>query len=376
MGAGLRLPNQILVTPPEDGAPTIHFKLWRDLFKLPLSLGLGFGEAYADNNINIENGDIYDVAIRFYEADIGKPILTKISQGLTKPFLYFCQGLNWRKSKENVAAHYDLGNALYELFLDPDMQYSCAYFHDFSDDLATAQQQKKDHIIKKLLPEKGLTALDIGCGWGGLSLDLARHGMDVTGITLSEEQFATAEHRGAQSPHQIKFKLQDYRQESGRYDRVVSVGMFEHVGKACFQEYFDQVAKNLKDDGIALIHTVGRPAPPQPVNRFITKYIFPGTYVPTLTQLTAVAENSGLLITDVECLYFHYAETLRRWRLNFMNNREKAVSMYDERFARIWEIYLAGCEAGFRTKQLLVYQVQLRKKDSPVSLTRDYMYLS
>ena len=227
-----------------------------------------------------------------------------------------------------------------------------------------------------MLPEKGLTALDIGCGWGGLSLDLARHGMDVTGITLSEEQFATAEHRGAQSPHQIKFKLQDYRQESGRYDRVVSVGMFEHVGKACFQEYFDQVAKNLKDDGIALIHTVGRPAPPQPVNRFITKYIFPGTYVPTLTQLTAVAENSGLLITDVECLYFHYAETLRRWRLNFMNNREKAVSMYDERFARIWEIYLAGCEAGFRTKQLLVYQVQLRKKDSPVSLTRDYMYLS
>ena len=198
--------------------------------------------------------------------------------------------------------------------------------------------------------------------------------MAVTGITLSEEQVATAEKRGWDSGRNVRFKLQDYQQESGHYDWVISVGMFEHVGKAKFQEYFDQVAKNLKEDGIALIHTISRSRPPREVNRFITKYIFLGGYIPTLSQIATVAERSGLLITDVECLYVHYAETLRHWRMNFLAKRDKAVALYDERFARIWEFYLAACEASFRAKEMMVFQVQLRKLDTPHSWTREYMY--
>ena len=373
---GLRSPDQTIIVPPEAGGPTVFLKRWREMFRLLISPELAFCEGYANGHIDIENGDIYGVIMQFYDANIQHPKLAKYSMFLAKPFMYFYQGLNWQKSKANVAAHYDLGNDLYKLFLDPDMQYSCAYFHNSNDDLTTAQQQKKDHIINKLLPEKGMTALDIGCGWGGLSLDLARHGMAVTGITLSEEQFATAEERGRASGHDVKFKLQDYRHENSQYDRIASVGMFEHVGKACFQEYFNQVARNLKDDGIALIHTIGRPTPPISVNRFTTKYIFPGGYIPSLSQIVTVAERTDLLITDVECLYLHYAETLRHWRLNFMENRANAVNMYDERFARIWEVYLAGSEANFRAKYLLVYQVQLRKRKSLVNLTRDYLYKS
>jgi cyclopropane-fatty-acyl-phospholipid synthase len=371
---GLRSPTNTLLIAPEDGSPILHFRRWRDLFRLFISPELTFGEAFAGGHLDIEDGDVYDAVTRLYGAAIEPPKSARIMQALTAPVNFFLQGLNPRKSKANVAAHYDLGNALYDLFLDDDKQYSCAYFHDPSQDLATAQRQKKNHIIKKLLPEPGMTALDIGCGWGGLSLDMARAGLEVTGITLSEEQFATSKERGQQSNYNIRFKLQDYRLEEDRYDRVVSVGMFEHVGKSCFQEYFNQVAANLKDDGIALIHTIGRPTPPQGVNRFITKYIFPGGYIPSLSQITTVAEKSGLLITDIECLYVHYAETLRHWRINFLKNREAAIALYDERFARIWELYLAGCEASFRAKSMLVYQVQLRKPASPVSLTRDYLY--
>lgn len=372
---GLRLPDGVLIVPPaKKGGLVVFFRRWRDVFRIFISPELAFSEAYANGHAEIENGTIYDVAMKAYNVDFNYPKMARLLAILTKPFLYFGQGLNWRKSKANVSAHYDLGNDLYKLFLDPDMQYSCAYFHTPKDNLATAQQQKKEHIIKKLIPKKGLTVLDIGCGWGGLSLDLAKHGMVVTGITLSEEQFATAKERGKKSGRNVTFKLQDYRHEMGQYDRVVSVGMFEHVGKACFQEYFDQVALNLKDDGIALIHTIGRPTPPRSVNRFITKYIFPGGYIPSLSQITTVAERAGLLITDVECLYLHYAETLRHWRLNFLKNRAKAVAMYDERFARIWEIYLAGCEASFRAKNMLVYQVQLQRQNSPINMTRDYLY--
>ena len=376
IGLGLRSPAKTLLSEPQADAPILYFKRWRDLFRLLTSPELAFGEAYANGHVEIEQGDVYDVALVMLMSKVEHPKFTRLCLKALRPFLYFMQGLTPRRSKANVAAHYDLGNALYDLFLDPDKQYSCAYFKDSSQDLATAQQQKKDHIIRKLMPEAGMTALDIGCGWGGLSLDLARAGLAVTGITLSEEQFATAEQRGWDSGRNVRFKLQDYRHEHGHYDRVVSVGMFEHVGKAKFQEYFNQVAKNLKEDGVALIHTIGRPAPPQEVNRFITKYIFPGGYIPCLSQIAHVAEQAGLLITDVECLYLHYAETLRHWRMNFLAEREKAVALYDERFARIWEFYLAGCEAAFRSKDMMVFQVQLRKFQSPTSLTRDYMYTS
>jgi cyclopropane-fatty-acyl-phospholipid synthase len=371
---GLRSPGETLLIAPQKGSPILYFRRWRDLVRLPFSPELTFGEAFADGHLDIEDGDVYDVVNCVYGLAVEAPRIARIMAFLAAPVMYFLQGLNPRKSKANVAAHYDLGNALYDLFLDDDKQYSCAYFHDPSQDLATAQQQKKNHIIKKLLPERGMTALDIGCGWGGLSLDMARAGLDVTGITLSEEQFATAKERGQQTNLSVGFKLQDYRLENNQYDRVVSVGMFEHVGKSCFQEYFDQVAANLKDDGIALVHTIGRPTPPQRVNRFITKYIFPGGYLPSLSQITKAAEKSGLLISDIECLYLHYAETLRHWRMNFLKNRKKAIALYDERFARIWELYLAGCEASFRAKSVLVFQIQLRKLGSPVSLTRDYLY--
>lgn len=374
IGLGLRSPAKTLLITPKEGAPILHFKRWRDLFRLVASPELTVGEAFAHGHLTIEDGDIYDVALTALMAQVPLPKFAQCCLKMMRPVHYFMQGLTPKKSKANVAAHYDLGNALYDLFLDDDKQYSCAYFKDPAQDLATAQQQKKDHIIKKLMAAPGMTALDIGCGWGGLSLDMARAGMAVTGITLSEEQFATAEKRGWDSGRNVRFKLQDYRQESGHYDRVVSVGMFEHVGKAKFQEYFDQVARNLKEDGIALIHTIGRPKPPREVNRFITKYIFTGGYIPTLSQIAAVAERSGLLITDVECLYVHYAETLRHWRMNFLANRDKAVALYDERFARIWEFYLAACEASFRAKEMMVFQVQLRKLNTPHSWTREYMY--
>lgn len=374
IGLGLRSPAKTLLIAPKQGAPILYFKRWRDVFHLILSPELAIAEAYADQQLEIEGGTIYDMCYLAMSCDVPSLKLHRLWVMLCKPFAFFLQGLTPKKSKSNVAAHYDLGNALYELFLDEDMQYSCAYFKTSDDALATAQQQKKDHIIRKLMAEPGMTALDIGCGWGGLSLDMARTGLAVTGITLSEEQFTTAEQRGWASGRDVRFKLLDYRREKGHYDRVVSVGMFEHVGKARFQEYFDQVAHNLKDDGIALIHTIGRAGPPCDVNKFTTKYIFPGGYIPSLSQLAAVAEKSGLLITDVECLYLHYAETLRHWRMNFLKNRDEAVSLYDERFARIWEYYLAGSEAVFRTKHLMVYQVQLRKTHTPVSLTRDYLY--
>jgi cyclopropane-fatty-acyl-phospholipid synthase len=371
---GLRSPTKSLLVAPQHGSPVLHFRRWRDLFRLPFSPELTFGEAFANGHLDIEDGDVYDVVSCIYRTTAETPKVARVMGKLSAPVMFFLQGLNPKKSKANVAAHYDLGNALYDLFLDDDKQYSCAYFHDPSQDLATAQQQKKNHIIKKLLPERGMTTLDIGCGWGGLSLDLARAGLAVTGITLSEEQFSTAQERGRQSNSNVRFKLQDYRLEKKQYDRVVSVGMFEHVGKSRFQEYFNQVAANLKDDGIALIHTIDRPTSPTNVNRFITKYIFPGGYIPSLSQMTKAAEKSGLLITDIECLYLHYAETLRHWRMNFLQNREAAIALYDERFARIWELYLAGCEATFRAKNMLVFQVQLRKAQSPVSLTRDYLY--
>ncbi len=370
-GLGLRSPTTRRLIAPKSNAPTLFFKRWRDMFRLPFSPELVFAKSYAEGNLVIEDGDVFDVCMQTYSVELDFP---QVINWIMVPINLFYQGRTPAQSQSNVAAHYDLGNDLYNLFLDPDKQYSCAYFHDLNQDLATAQKQKKQHIITKLLPTSGMTALDIGCGWGGLSLDMAQAGLKVTGITLSEEQIAVAKTRGRAANLDIEFKLIDYRLENGRYDRVVSIGMFEHVGKAKFQEYFDQVSKNLKDDGIALIHTIGRPGPPTYVNRFITKYIFPGGYIPSLSQIATTVERSGLLMTDVECLYLHYAETLCHWRINFMKNRDAAVQMYDEHFARIWEIYLAGCEAAFRNKSLLIYQIQLGKSKTPVSLTREYMY--
>lgn len=376
-GIGLIFPNNRIIVMAESPAPSVTFHHWRDLWRLLLSPELAFCEAFAHGRMTIKNGRIYDVAIRFAESGTVESkifILARFFKRLFGPIYRLFEGMTPKQSKKNVHAHYDLGNDFYQLFLDKDMQYSCAYFKDASQDLTQAQQQKKDHIIKKLDLKPNAHVLDIGCGWGGLSLDLALKGAEVTGITLSEEQFALACKRGEETNLNVNFKLKDYRLEENSYDRIVSVGMFEHVGPQQFQRYFDQVAKNLRHDGIALIHTIGRPIPPRRVSRFTTKYIFPGGYIPSLSQIATTVERSGLLITDVECLYMHYAETLKHWRLNFIANRDKAVAMYDERFALIWECYLAGSEAAFRTNELLVFQTQLKHPSAEAHLTRDYIY--
>ena len=375
-GLGLRTPDGRVCVVPSLGNPTVYFHRWRDFFTIFLSPDLKFAEAFADGHIEVEDGQIYDVIIKLASPK-NESLLFRFAEYwhlLSSPLLAWFEGRTPQRSKANVHAHYDLGNDLYQLFLDQDMQYSCAYFAHQNYSLEDAQQHKKQHIINKLLLKPGMTCLDIGCGWGGLSFDLARNGGKVTGLTLSEEQFAMAAQRQKKNNLDVEFLLQDYRHEIRQFDRITSVGMFEHVGPAMFRRYFDQVDRNLKDDGIALIHTIGRPKSPRRVSRFITKYIFPGGYIPSLSQITTVVEKTDLLITDVECLYWHYAETLKQWRLRFLENRHIAVKIYDERFARIWEFYLAGCEAAFRTKDLTVFQIQLRKAKSPVSMTRDYIY--
>ncbi len=376
-GIGVVLPSGAILCPAMDGVPTVTFHRNRDLLRFIFSPELAFFEAFASNHITITNGRIYDVLIRVTTARVGNLStfnIAKLFNRLSTPFFQFAEGVTPKKSKKNVHAHYDLGNDFYRLFLDDDLQYSCAYFANTDDDLSTAQRNKKEHIIRKLAPEPDLKVLDIGCGWGGLSLDLAERGVSITGLTLSEEQFALAKERSANRSLDVNFKLQDYRLETDTYDRIVSVGMFEHVGPRNFQKYFDQISKNLKDDGIALVHTIGRPTPPTLVNRFTTKYIFPGGYIPSLSQITAAVERTDLIVTDVECLYQHYAETLKHWRIKFLQNRDKVVTMYDEHFALIWECYLAGSEALFRNNDLLVFQIQLKKVTSPTTLTRDYLY--
>lgn len=376
-GVGLIMPSGAVLVPPMAEGPSVTFSRRRDLWRLLVSPELSFSEAFADGHLTISNGRIYDVLIRFAMARSDASWVFAIARTLVKitaPFFRFAQGISPRKSTKNVHAHYDLGNEFYQLFLDEDLQYSCAYFNSPDQDLATAQQQKKDHIIRKLLCAEGMTALDIGCGWGGLSLDLAKQGVKVTGLTLSREQFELATTRQENSGLDVQIKFQDYRHETATYDRVVSVGMFEHVGPLQFQRYFDQVAANLNDQGVALIHTIGRPTPPEMVNKFTRKYIFPGGYIPSLSQVMVAVEQTGLLVTDIEFLYLHYAETLKHWRQNFLKTRAKVVEMYDERFANIWEFYLAGSEAAFRSKQITVFQLQLKKPAAPVALTRDYLY--
>jgi cyclopropane-fatty-acyl-phospholipid synthase len=377
VGLGCILPSGKRLADPKPDAPTVHFHRWADMWRGLISPELALAEAYAAKNITISDGDIYDLLLKLVDYDPKRTpvsILARIFFLIRSPFDIFFEGFSPQRAKKNVHTHYDLGNEFYRLFLDDDMQYSCAYFKTSDQDLACAQQQKKDHIIKKLQIAPGMDILDIGCGWGGLSLDLARNGTKVTGLTLSEEQHRLAQSRQQDTNLDATFKLQDYRLEGGVYDRIVSVGMFEHVGHWQFQRYFKQIKKNLASDGVAVVHTIGRPKPPRRVNAFITKYIFPGGYLPSLSQIAKTVERTGLLITDVECLYQHYAETLRHWRHNFLANRDQAVAMYDERFALIWEFYLASCEAAFRANQLLVFQLQLKCRNTPTDLTRDYLY--
>ena len=282
-----------------------------------------------------------------------------------------------RRAQRNVAHHYDLNGRLYSLFLDRDRQYSCAYFQRGDETLDEAQSAKKRHIAAKLtLDRPDLEVLDIGCGWGGLALSLARdHGARVTGITLSVEQLTEARARAEAEglADRVTFELMDYRALCRRFDRIVSVGMFEHVGIGHYRQYFDVIKRCLAPDGVALVHAIGRSDGPAATNPWITKYIFPGGYAPSISEAFAAVEHAGLVATDLEILRLHYAETLRHWRRRFAANRDAIMGLYDERFCRMFEFYLSGSEMSFRAGKHVVFQLQLTRDQAAVPTTRDYM---
>jgi cyclopropane-fatty-acyl-phospholipid synthase len=340
---------------------------------------MAVGEAYMEGTLTVETGTIYDVVDLVFR-NIGltplKYPLSGVTERLRTTFRRLAQFNPAGRSRKNVAHHYDLSDTLYDLFLDADRQYSCAYVMDPSDSIETAQAQKKRHLAGKLLLKPGQSILDIGSGWGGLGLYLAETGSgSVTGLTLSTEQLKVSQKRVAAAglSDRVRFKLQDYRAEKGLYDRIISVGMFEHVGITHYDDYFKMVARCLKEDGVALIHAIGRPDGPGHTNPWITKYIFPGGYCPSLSEVIPAIERAGLIITDIEILRLHYAETLRLWRERFEQNRAKIRALYDERFCRMWEFYLMTSELSFRHQGQMVFQIQLAKRGDAVPITRDYI---
>ncbi|HEY1721688.1 MAG TPA: cyclopropane-fatty-acyl-phospholipid synthase family protein [Magnetospirillaceae bacterium] len=345
-------------------------------WQLALRPALAVGEGYMDGSFTVEQGTIYDLlalaAENIHRAD------PQYSPGehLSALLRRLQQWNPMDVSKRNVAHHYDLSGALYDLFLDKDRQYSCAYFALPEMSIDDAQIAKKKHIMAKLDLKPGQRVLDIGCGWGGLALSIAKSAdVEVTGITLSEEQLKVAQRRAeeAQLAHKVRFLLCDYRSLTGSFDRIVSVGMFEHVGIGHYQTFFNTIRDRLNDAGVALVHSIGRFHGPGATNPWIRKYIFPGGYVPALSEVMPVVEKTGLFTTDIEILRLHYADTLRLWRKRFMARRDEAVKLYDEKFARMWEFYLAGAETAFRHSGQMVFQIQLAKKLENLPRTRDYI---
>jgi len=340
---------------------------------------LAFGEAYMDGRLTVEEGTIADV-LEILISNMGMRELPaamrvwRVLRHLCRPISQFNPA---RRARKNVAHHYDLSGALYDLFLDADRQYSCAYFNEPKMTLEAAQTAKKRHIAAKLkLDRPDMTVLDIGSGWGGLGLELAREaGARVLGVTLSTEQLGIANQRASAAglSERCRFALKDYRDLQGPFDRIVSVGMFEHVGVRYFETFFRKMHQLLTPDGVALLHTIGRTDGPGSTNPWIAKYIFPGGYTPALSEVTAAIERSGLYVTDVEILRLHYAETLKEWRARFAKNWAKAAALYDERFCRMWEFYLASAEMTFRYDRLVVFQIQLSKRIETLPMTRDYM---
>ena len=337
------------------------------------------GEAYMDGRLTVEQGTLFDfltiLVVNHREAHLGR---SKGPAALGRKLLGRLRTHNpVGAARRKVSHHYDLKPDLFDLFLDSDRQYSCAYFASDNDDIETAQRRKKTHLAAKLLLRSGDRVLDIGSGWGGLGLYLASEPeVDVTGVTLSHEQHELSNARAAEAglSDRARFKLQDYREEAGRYERIVSVGMLEHVGLGHYREFFGKVRELLTDDGVAVVHTIGRYDMPGPVNPWITRYIFPGGYLPTLSELTPAIEEQHLLVTDIEVLKRHYAKTLRAWRDRFVSNWDRALSMYDERFCRMWEFYLTACEVGFLNGVVTVFQIQLTKDQDAVPETRDYIH--
>lgn len=337
---------------------------------------LGLGEGYMEGDIVFEQGSIDQLLTIVGESGGRKPKRGSALTRLRKALKRRIQQVNGRvASRKNVAHHYDLSNDLYRRFLDADMQYSCAYFERPDMTLEEAQAAKKALIGRKLLITPGMKTLDIGSGWGGLSMTLAKDfGAQMTGVTLSTEQLALAKARAAEAGLEGKtdFRLTDYRDLDETFDRIVSVGMLEHVGAPNFRTYFETIARLLDEDGVALVHSIGKMHGPGATNAFTQKYIFPGGYIPGLSEIVTAIEQAGLWITDVEILRLHYAETCRIWRERFMADPD-IPTMFDARFRRMWEFYLAGAELGFRHGGHMVFQIQLAKKRDAAPLTRDYM---
>ena len=344
--------------------------------KILVNPELGLGEAYMDGEFVVERGTIADaLAILLDQPDL-LPQWAKPWWHLRYLTRHLKQFNPRSRARHNVAHHYDLDARLYSLFLDADKQYSCAYFETQDATLDDAQLAKKRHIAAKLLVKPGQRVLDIGSGWGGLGLYLAEiTGADVTGVTLSTEQLQIANARAADKglTGSARFMLQDYRDIDGPFDRIVSVGMFEHVGAQFYDTYFQRCAELLREDGVMLLHSIGRSQGPDSTNPWIAKYIFPGGYIPALSEVLPAIERAGLLVCDIEILRLHYAETLKAWRERFMARREEAVQLYDERFALMWEFYLAACEMTFRKQAMMNFQIQLTRRQGVVPITRDYM---
>ncbi|TYK75413.1 class I SAM-dependent methyltransferase [Comamonas sp. Z1] len=340
---------------------------------------LNFGELFMQQRLLVEQGTVYDVLELVLRGARLVPVSATVRlldawRMKLRPLL---QNNLRGKSRANVAHHYDLDDRLYQLFLDSERQYSCAYFEQGNEDLETAQLAKKRHIAAKLLIEPGQRVLDIGCGWGGLSRYLAEVGGagHVTGITLSTEQLAGAQSRASQSIHgeRLEYRLEDYRDTQGPFERIVSVGMFEHVGTRFHDAFFRKCHELLSEDGVMLLHFIGNSDVPDFNNPWIERYIFPGGHIPSMSEFTPAIERAGLVICDIEVLRLHYAQTLRLWRERFMARRAEAAALYDERFCRMWEFYLSMSETAFRYQDIAIFQVQLARRQDAVPLTRSYI---
>ena len=348
-------------------------------YKLLLRPDLYFGEAYSNGEVIIENGTLTNfldiVLMNIGRGEIN--FFTKLINKISGSYRYLTNFNYIKKSKMNVSHHYDLSEELYDLFLDPKKQYSCAYFKNKNETLEDAQNNKIQHIIKKLNIQPNQKILDIGCGWGSLAIDIAKSiSCEVTGITLSENQFAYCKKKAKElnMENQVRFKLIDYRELNEKFDRIVSVGMFEHVGRKFYKKFFKQIEKLLVYNGVSLIHTIGSVNSPRDPHPWVTKYIFPGGYTPSLSEVTTPIEKAGLIVSDIEVLKLHYSHTLRHWKENCIKNKAQIIEMFDERFFRMWEFYLTGCEIAFKWGDQVVYQLQLTKSYTSTPITRDYIY--
>lgn len=370
---------------------TFHFGNGLDLVKIRLTNksienklfrnpSLYLGEGYMNKEIVIEEGTLDDflkIITASYNDYMSNNFVFKMYESISTFFKSFQQINKLVRSKENIAHHYDIDEKMYKLFLDKDMQYSCAYFHNQNIGIDQAQFDKKKHIIEKLQIKEGMSVLDIGCGWGGMAIQIAKDtGARVKGITLSENQFATAKKRAHEEglADKVTFALQDYRNEKDTYDRIVSVGMFEHVGVDYFPAFFSKTYEILKDTGVFLLHTIGQRTKPSATSPWIRKYIFPGGYIPSLSEVLKETEKQNIIVTDIEILRMHYAHTLDHWYKNTMQHKETIVKMFDEKFLRMWEFYLLISKYSFINMGNVVFQIQIAKNINNLPLTRNYIY--